>query len=42
MCLQLEEGIGDLQHQYVRVVMLVADQYAFAGSPHAMLFVVLF
>ena len=40
--LQLEESIRDLQHQDMWVVMLVADQHAFAGPPHAMLLVVLF
>lgn len=37
---QLEEGIGDLQHQDVGVVVLVADEDALAGAAHAMLVVV--
>jgi len=40
--IQLEEGVCDLQHEDVRVVVLVADQDAFAGPSHAMLRVVLF
>lgn len=39
---QLEKGIGDLQHQDVGVVVLVADEDALAGAAHAMLVVVLF
>lgn len=39
---QLEEGVRDLQHQDVRVVVLVADEDGFRGAPHAMLVVVLF
>ena len=39
---QLEEGVCDLQHEDVRVVVLVADQDAFASPSHAMLRVVLF
>jgi len=38
---QLEEGVCDLQHQDVRVVVLVADQDALAGAPHAVRRVVL-
>ena len=34
---QLEEGVGDLQHQDVGMVVFVADEDAFAGSAHAML-----
>ena len=37
---QFEESIGNLQHQDVGVVVLVADQDAFARPPHAMLLVV--
>lgn len=40
--LQLEEGVCDLQHEDVRVVVLVADQDAFASPSHAMLRVVFF
>ena len=39
---QLEEGVGDLQHQDVRVVVLVADQDGLARAPHPVLAVVLF
>jgi len=39
---QLEEGVCDLQHEDVRVVVLMADQDAFASPSHAMLRVVLF
>lgn len=38
---QLEEGVGDLQHQDMRVVVLVAHQYAFTGAPHPVRAVVL-
>lgn len=38
---QLEECVGDLQHQNVWVVVFMADQDPFARSPHAMLFVML-
>lgn len=34
--LQLEEGVCNLQHEDVRVVVLVADQDAFACAAHAM------
>lgn len=34
---QLEEGVCDLQHQDVRVVVLVADENALAGAAHSML-----
>ena len=40
--IQLKEGIRNLQHQNVGVVVLVADQDALAGSAHAMFHVVLF
>ena len=39
---QLEEGVRDLQHEDVRVVVLVADQDAFARPSHAMFLVVFF
>lgn len=42
MCLQLEEGIGDLQHQDMRMVVFMADENGFAGSSHAMFLVVFF
>jgi len=32
---QLEEGIGNLQHQYVRVIVLMADKDRFARPSHA-------
>ena len=38
---QLEEGVCDLQHEDVRVVVLVADQDALAGAPHPVRRVVL-
>ena len=37
---ELEEGVRDLQHEDMRVAVLVADEDAFAGAAHAMLFVV--
>ena len=42
MYVQLEEGVCDLQHEDVRVVVLVADQNGFARPSHAVLVVVLF
>ena len=42
MVSQLEEGIGNLQHQHVRVVVLVANQDALTRPPHAMFAIVLF
>ena len=39
---QLEERVGNLQHQNVWVVVFVADQDTLAGSAHAMFHVVLF
>ena len=38
---QLEKRIRNLQHQNMRMVVLVADEHAFARAPHPMLFVVL-
>ena len=38
---QLEESIGNLQHQDVWVVVFMADKDALARPSHAMLFVVL-
>lgn len=38
---ELEEGVCDLKHQDVGVVVLVADEDALAGASHAMLVVVL-
>ena len=38
---QLEEGVCDLQHEDVRVVVLVADQDGLAAASHDMLVVVL-
>jgi hypothetical protein len=40
--IQLEEGVCDLEHEDVRVVVFVADEYAFASSSHAMFLIVLF
>jgi hypothetical protein len=39
---QLEERICDLQHQNVRMIVLVADQDALARASHSMLLVVFF
>ena len=39
---QLEECICNLQHEDVRVVVLVADKYAFTCPSHAMFLVMLF
>jgi hypothetical protein len=39
---QLEEGVGDLQHQDVGMVMFVADKNAFASPSHSMSDIVLF
>ena len=39
--IQLEKSIRDLQHQYMRVVVLVTDQYALTCPPHAVLVVML-
>lgn len=38
---ELEEGVGDLQHQDVWVVVLVADEDGFAGAAHAVVGVVI-
>lgn len=38
---ELEESICDLEHEDMRVVVLVADEDALAGAAHAMLVVVL-
>ena len=40
--IQLEEGVGNLQHENMWVIMLVADQNSFARPSHAILMVVLF
>lgn len=42
MGVQLEKGVCDLQHENVRVVVVVAYENAFASPPHAILNVVLF
>lgn len=39
---QLEEGVGDLQHQDVGMVMFVAYKNAFASPSHSMSDIVLF
>ena len=39
---QLEEGIGDLQHQDMRMIVLVADENTLAGTAHTMDIIVLF
>ena len=39
--IQFEEGIRDLQHEDVRVVVLVADEDALAGPSHSVLVIVL-
>lgn len=40
--LQFKEGVCNLQHENMGMVVLVADQYAFASSSHAVFRVVLF
>ncbi len=40
--LQFEEGVGNLQHQDVRVIVLVADQNPLTRSSHPVLLIVLF
>ena len=37
---EFEEGVGDLQHEDLGVVVFVADEDCLAGAPHAMLVVV--
>lgn len=37
---QLEEGVGDLQHEDVRVPVVVHDEDALDGAPHAKVLVV--
>lgn len=37
---QLEEGIGDLEHQDVRVAMVVHNKNALDGAPHTEVFIV--
>ena len=37
---QLEEGICDLQHQDVWVIVLMTDENALTSAAHAMMFVV--
>jgi len=39
---QLEEGVCDLQHEDVWVIVVVADKNALTGSSHAVFVVVLF
>ena len=39
---QLEESVCNLQHEDVRVVVLMADEDAFACSSHSILFIMLF
>ena len=39
---QLEEGVRDLQHQDVRMVVLMTDQDPFTSPAHTMLTVMLF
>jgi hypothetical protein len=39
---QLEEGIRDLQHEDVRMVVFMADQDALACPSHSMLLIVFF
>ena len=38
---QFEEGIGDLEHENVRVTVFVTDEDTLARPPHSMLFIVL-
>lgn len=40
--LQLEEGVGNLQHQDMRMIVLVANQNPLTRPPHPMLLIVLF
>jgi hypothetical protein len=37
---QLEESISNLEHQYVRVTMVMDDKDAFHGTTHAKVFIV--
>lgn len=39
---QLEKGIGDLEHEDMRVIVFVADYYTLACPPHPILCVMLF
>lgn len=39
---QLEESVGDLQHQDVRMIVFVTNEDALAGSSHTVLDIVLF
>jgi hypothetical protein len=38
---QLEEGISNLEHQYVRVTMIMDDKDAFYGATHAKVLIVI-
>lgn len=42
MSVQLKKGIRNLQHQNMRMVMLMTDQHSLARAPHAILVVVFF
>ena len=39
---QLEESVGNLEHQDVRVIVFMADQNTLTSPSHAMLLIVLF
>lgn len=39
---QFVEGIGDLEHQDMRMVVFMADEYALASPSHAVFLIVLF
>lgn len=39
---QLEEGVRNLQHEHMRVVMLMAHKNTLAGPSHAILLIVFF
>ena len=40
--LQFKKGVGYLQHENVRVVVFMADQYTLARPAHAMFLIVFF
>lgn len=39
-CVQFEERVSDLEHEDVRVSVVVDDQHALDGSSHAKVFIV--
>ncbi len=38
---QLEKRVGDLQHEYMRVPVVVDDEDALDGAPHSKVFIVI-